>query len=61
LPFGGGPRVCIGNQFALMEGQIILATIAQHVKPELVIDVIEPHPEVTLRPRDGVIAKIKRL
>jgi cytochrome P450 len=61
LPFGGGPRVCIGNQFALMEGQIILATIAQHVKPELVIDAIEPHPEVTLRPRDGVIAKIKRL
>jgi cytochrome P450 len=61
LPFGGGPRVCIGNQFALMEGQIILATIAQHVKPELVIDVIEPHPEVTLRPKDGVIAKIKRL
>lgn len=34
LPFGGGKRICLGNQFALMEGQIILATIGQHVQME---------------------------
>ena len=34
MPFGGGKRICLGNQFALMEGQIILATIGQHVRME---------------------------
>lgn len=34
MPFGGGRRICIGNQFALMEGQIILSTIAQHLTME---------------------------
>ena len=35
LPFGGGPRVCIGNHFALMEGQIVLAHLAQHLRFDL--------------------------
>lgn len=55
LPFGGGPRVCIGNQFALMEGQLILATLAQRVRFELAPGQrIEPEPLVTLRPRGGI-------
>ncbi len=35
LPFGAGPRVCVGNLFAMMEAQILLATIAQKFKLEL--------------------------
>lgn len=61
LPFGGGARVCIGNQFALMEGQLILATIAQHARFEPIQEHIEPDPQVTLRPKGGVVARVRRL
>lgn len=62
FPFGGGPRVCIGNQFTLTEAQLILATMLPrfqlrlspeaHVIPELLI---------TLRPRDKVLVTIARI
>jgi cytochrome P450 len=62
MPFGGGKRICIGNQFALMEGQIILATIAQHVSMKLVSDrAIGLQPFITLRPKGGVNVNIHRL
>ncbi len=61
LPFGGGPRVCIGNQFALMEGQIILAALAQRVRFELVAGQrIVPQPLITLRPRGGIRMVVRR-
>jgi cytochrome P450 len=55
LPFGGGPRICIGNRFAMMEAKLALATIARRFRfeldPETKVDLF---PSVTLRPRGGL-------
>ncbi len=54
FPFGGGPRVCIGNNFAQMEAVLLLATIARRFRPMVPSEaVITPIPTMTLRP-DGV-------
>jgi cytochrome P450 len=60
FPFGGGPRQCIGNTFALMETALTLATIAQQYRFRLV----EGHPvvplaSITLRPRYGIRAVLE--
>ena len=55
FPFGGGPRLCIGNNFALMEMHLLLAALAPRFKPEMAQDhdpVAEPY--ITLRPRGGI-------
>jgi cytochrome P450 len=55
FPFGGGPRLCIGESFAWMEGELLLATIAQRWRPRLVEGYPKGlQPQVTLRPRDGM-------
>ena len=55
FPFGGGPRQCIGNNFALMEAQLILATLAQRYRLRLQPGhAVEPQAMLTLRPRYGV-------
>ena len=55
FPFGGGPRICIGNNFALMEATLILATIARQYRLTLAPDArIAPLPTMTLRPAHGV-------
>ena len=61
FPFGGGPRQCIGNAFALMEASLILATIAQKFRLRLVTDhMVEPLASITLRPRHGVRVMLDR-
>lgn len=55
FPFGGGPRICIGNQFALMEAHLLLATLASRYRLRLVRDhPVVPEPTVTLRPKYGM-------
>jgi cytochrome P450 len=61
LPFGGGPRQCIGNQFALIEAQLSVATLAQGFRLHLVPGhKVEPWPLITLRPRFGMPMTIER-
>jgi cytochrome P450 len=61
LPFGAGPRQCIGNHFALLEAQIIVATLAQRYRLHLVPHhKVEPWPLITLRPRFGMPMIIER-
>ena len=55
LPFGAGPRVCIGNAFALMEAHLIVATIAQRWRFELPpTQTIELQPQITLSNKTGM-------
>lgn len=60
LPFGGGPRLCIGQNFALMEMQMILVELLRRFDFELTREQpIELQPLVTLHPRGGMQMKIK--
>jgi len=55
LPFGAGPRQCIGNQFALIETHLTVATLAQRYQLRLAPGtIVEPWPLITLRPRFGM-------
>jgi cytochrome P450 len=60
FPFGGGPRLCIGQQFAMMEAILILAMIAQRYELELVPGQrIEPQPSITMRPKYGMKMRVR--
>jgi len=56
LPFGSGPRVCIGNAFAMTEAILLLAMIAKGFRLELLPEQrrVVPQPTTTLRPREGI-------
>lgn len=57
LPFGAGPRICIGAGFAITEAVLVLATILQRWRVRLVPDhPVEPVALITLRPRFGLKA-----
>ncbi len=59
LPFGAGPRVCLGNHFAYMEAQLVLAVLLRRYSFEVLGD-DEPEPGATLRPRHGVRVRVRR-
>jgi cytochrome P450 len=55
FPFSGGPRACIGSQFALAEAVLILCSIAQRWRLKLVPEhPVQMYPLITLRPRFGI-------
>ncbi len=59
LPFSGGPRQCIGNEFALMEAQLAMAMTVQRYRLSLASDrPVEPEVRVTLRPRGGIMMRL---
>lgn len=59
LPFGEGPRVCIGNYFALLEGPIVLATLMRRARFDIDENrLIRPDSFATLRPAGGVPATV---
>lgn len=61
LPFGGGPRICIGSGFAMMEARLILATVAQRYKLAVeAAESIRPVQMVTLRPSGPVRVRVER-
>ncbi|OCA85888.1 cytochrome P450 [Bacillus sp. FJAT-27225] len=61
FPFGGGPRVCIGNHFAMMEAVLVLATISRSFKVNIGDDhrPAIPYPSITLRPRGGLSMQLE--
>jgi cytochrome P450 len=61
LPFGAGQRKCLGMDFALMEGQLALAMIAQRYRLTSVDQLdVQPDPYVTLRPAGEVPVLVSR-
>jgi cytochrome P450 len=55
LPFGGGPRRCIGSGFAMTEAVLLLAMIAQRFRMTLSPGhPVTPWPTITLRPKHGI-------
>ncbi|MCM3761955.1 cytochrome P450 [Alkalihalobacillus oceani] len=61
FPFGGGPRICIGERFAMMEAMLLLATIVREFRFELVDQLpIKMEPSITLRPKHGINMRLHK-
>ena len=62
VPFGGGPRLCIGNQFALLEMQVLLALFVQNFSVELPAGYrAGTRPLITLRPKKDIYGQVRAL
>jgi Cytochrome P450 len=60
FPFGDGPRICIGNHFAMMEAVLLLATIARRFRLEIEPgQTLELLPSITLRPRHPIHVRLR--
>ena len=61
VPFGGGPRACIGAAFGQAEARLVLAYLLRHFDfTPLNADEIHPYMGATLEPRPGVLMKVRR-
>ena len=63
MPFGAGPRICIGNHFSMMEGHLLLAALAQRVSFSLVPNQpieVDPVHHLTLRPAGALNMNVKK-
>lgn len=62
LPFGAGPRLCIGNHFAMMEMQLVLAAMLPRYRIELAPGQhVSAEPLVTLRPKGGIWLHMQKM
>jgi cytochrome P450 len=60
VPFGGGPRNCMGAVFAQVEAKVVLARLLQCYDLELVTTDVHPHMGAALEPRPGVVMRVRR-
>jgi cytochrome P450 len=60
VPFGGGPRVCIGATFGQVEARVVLSRLLKNFTFEFTNHKIHPHMGATLEPRPGVMMMVKR-
>jgi cytochrome P450 len=61
FPFGGGPRLCIGQSLAMTEMTLVLAMLAKNFNFELLADPpVMPWPSLTIYPRNGIGIKVRR-
>ena len=60
VPFGGGPRACIGGAFGQAEARIVMSHLLRTYKFEFMDHKIHPHMGATLEPRPGVMMKVTK-
>ncbi len=60
FPFGGGPRLCIGGGFSMMEAKMVVASVVQNFQLELTGEsAVQPEALITLRPRNGLKMRLR--